>query len=563
MYYKLLNKNVITAALISLITLGTSGICEAQGVVSLVEEENIVSPQNSTAEATEDSFESFDADTDIELPDTTAQVEETDEIIPFDNDGLISPAPTSEVENQDNVAPVNEGNENSVEESPQLPEETFDEVNQAQEDILPETLPDTIEEVAPQTAQVKESTETAPEVQPMADTGATADIDAFGDEEFNLELGDSVPEVKSVVAKPTPVKQPNVEAVNINNKPLNNAAAASSENKIPQIQPQIDIFANSVLSKIDNDLFSQMSDIEKQTTLLTLELRREKIRSEIEAIKAQRTKAEEEKIAALEEKRRQEFEWKKEQEAKVYREQQALKEKEIELEKLRQRKALNMYMNKMLQEKQKWISENAALLNKIQEVEENRNEIAENFKQKLDSLTTLSNKMIQSANTAKNNHDRTVASLTAQNIQLKKRIEADAAAQNNGEMGASLTEVEEPEIPIDLSQEYAILDIIGKGDDLVAKLINKMGDSFVARKGTVLHSGFVVEEITYKHIRFGRNGSKQYLYTNGTIEPERMENDETLVVGKPKPAPVRKQEPSEPAMGSSRLPSLANGMFVK
>lgn len=37
-----------------------------------------------------------------------------------------------------------------------------------------------------------------------------------------------------------------------------------------------------------------MSDIEKQTALLTLELRREKIRAEIDAMKAQRQKAIEE-----------------------------------------------------------------------------------------------------------------------------------------------------------------------------------------------------------------------------------------------------------------------------
>ena len=52
----------------------------------------------------------------------------------------------------------------------------------------------------------------------------------------------------------------------------------------------VEALGNSVLSQMDSDLFSQMSEIEKSTTLLTLELRREKIRNEIEAQKAIRQK---------------------------------------------------------------------------------------------------------------------------------------------------------------------------------------------------------------------------------------------------------------------------------
>ena len=38
MYYKLLNKNVITTALVALMLLSNAGYCEAQGVVALVED---------------------------------------------------------------------------------------------------------------------------------------------------------------------------------------------------------------------------------------------------------------------------------------------------------------------------------------------------------------------------------------------------------------------------------------------------------------------------------------------------------------------------------------------
>ena len=278
---------------------------------------------------------------------------------------------------------------------------------------------------------------------------------------------------------------------------------------------------------------------------------------------------EEEKLAAQKEKELKEFEWKKEQEAKVYKEQQKLKEKEIELEKIKQRKALNSYMNKMLEEKQVWIEENAKLLKRIKEVEEDRKEIAENFKSKLNSLKSLSDTMIQSANNAKSNHDRTVASLTAQNIQLKKRLEAEAEAlQNaqqiaaNGSLDAELAKaaaVEEDNINI--AQEYAILDITGKGEELFAKLINKDGSAFIARKGTILQSGHTVEKITNGYIEFAKKGKKQYLYTGSSIEPDRMDGEGSTLSAEARKPVVEETKSSN--IGDSSAPTLGAGMFVK
>ncbi len=544
MYYKLLNKNVITAALISLITLGASGVCEAQGVVSLVEEENIVSPQNNTAENTK--TETVDTDSEDVLPDV---LPEADEFIPFDNEGLISPTPVAEA--QEDPAEQQE---------PLTDEETEFADEEAELSVSDDS--NSSEDVE---ADIQKQQDEFAENKELSSDDNESDFDSFDEGEFNLGLDTSAakPKNKANALLSGKLRMHN----NLLNEPKEKANedndADNSEDTISQVQPQNDIFANSVLSKIDNDLFSQMSDIEKQTTLLTLELRREKLRNEIEAIKAQRTKAEEEKLSALEMKKRQEIEWEKEQEAKVLKEKQALKEKEIEMEKLLQKKALNLYMNKMMQEKQEWLNENAQLYKKIQEIENNRNEIAENFKQKLDNLTTVADKMIQVANSAKNNHDRNIASLTAQNVQLKKRIEADSSQKtdvNTADINSNLPAFVATESPINLSKEYAILDISGKGDNLEVKLINKNGDSFIARKGTVLQSGFMVDEITLTYVRFERNGSKQYLYTTGSIEPERLESDEPIVLN----ASSQATPPSKaPRMGSNKMPSLATGMFVK
>lgn len=363
------------------------------------------------------------------------------------------------------------------------------------------------------------------------------------------------------------------------------ATPAATVEPLPKSTPE---FGNTLLSKIDNDLFNQMSDIEKQTTLLTLELRREKLRNELEAIKEQRVKAYEEKLAAEEEKKRKQQEWEKEQEAKVLREQQALKEKEIALEKLKQRKALNEYMNQMLAQNQKWIAENNKLYKKMRDVENDRRRVTEDFKGKLEKLKVLAEKYLQTSTDVKSSYDRTVANFSTQINQLKKRLEAEElAAKNreenpfatNGENGQSgdtkLSGIDLQIAPFSLSKEYAILDISGQGDDLSAKLINKDGQSFGVRVGTALQTGHVVEKITKNSIQFDKDGLKDYLYTSVTatgVEPEAFVEtpDEMLAAGKTSAKTTAKKPAAKPAinkkqglLSTSGMLSLGKGMFVK
>ncbi|MBQ8870126.1 MAG: hypothetical protein IJ019_01970 [Alphaproteobacteria bacterium] len=516
MYYKLLNKNVISAVLVSLLTIGVTDICQAQGVVSLVEEDAAL-PQDNTAEVVtqEDDFDEFGFEIDAEIPDTIE-----DEVIPLNEDALISPT--------------------SVEEEPLSTDNESVQVEQPSD-----------ETDAPQSVSAEDTSNLTDE---KADNSSHNTNPEDVSESFDLGLDKQVTQEEIV-------KTDNVQNVATDKQnPLN----VTLGNEIKPVQEQD--FANSVLAKIDNDLFAQMSDIEKQTTLLTLELRREKIRNEIEAIKAQRVRAEEEKLASQKEKELMEIEKQKEQEAKVYKEKQILKDKEIELEKIKQRKALSLYMNKMLEDKQVWIDENAKLLKKIKELEADRNELVENFKKKLNVLDTLSNKFVQSANSAKNNHERTVASLTAQNIQLKKRLETEVEAMQNAQKD-TLNYIESENIEnqeennINLSQEYAVLDIVGKGKELIAKLINKEGSVFSARKGTVLHSGYVVEQITPDYIIFSKQGMKQYLHTGTTVEPEQISSDSSVMEEEIEKDPEEKKAPV--TIGDSSAPTLGAGMFVK
>ena len=273
MYYKLLNKNLLTAALVSLITLSVAKTCDAQGVVSLVEDNSAVAPQKNTAKAVKPSANLV---MDSELPDS---IQNDDDVIPLDS-GLISPA----------KAPV----------------------------------------VAPKAAEAKPAPQAATKdnaAAPVADNKPVANAKEPNPESFDADMDFSLG-MENIENADVPAPANTKAPANNNAEPASPLGAPAgsplmaAKPEAPKPAPVNKEFGDGVLEKVNNDLFNQMSDIEKQTTLLTLELRREKVRNEIEAIKAQRDKAMKEQLAADEEKKRQEFEWKKEQEAKVLREQQ-------------------------------------------------------------------------------------------------------------------------------------------------------------------------------------------------------------------------------------------------
>ena len=308
-----------------------------------------------------------------------------------------------------------------------------------------------------------------------------------------------------------------------------------------KIEPQLDAmatpnspfenFGNAILSKVDNDLFNQMSNIEKQTTILNLELKREELKNRVEALRAARQQArfeaearrlaEEQKLKDMEAARKQ----------KLIAAQEKLKQKEIELEKVKQNRMLNDYMNEMLVMNQKWIEKNGRLQNRIQELETERKELIKAIEDKLGGLEAKTVAMSETAKEAIQNHQKILAALNSQIKQLKKDIldsemrlrdlkNSAAAAANssaNPFATAGIGNLAPTAHSVDISEEYAIMDITGKGDDIVAKIVNREGTTFTIHKGSVLKGGEVVLSITEKFIAFDSNGSKTYLYPGGSI----------------------------------------------
>ena len=232
-----------------------------------------------------------------------------------------------------------------------------------------------------------------PAIDPNApQTGPNANIPLTGPNANLPPIGPNAPQTDSNAN--LPLIGPNASQVNSDNSlPLigPNAPTGHEESVSEAIAtlntPDVENLGEGLLDKIDNKLFAQMSDLEKQTALLTLELRREKIKNEIAAIKAQRQKAIEEEEAKKEEKERKRIEWEKEQEAKILREKQAVLAAEAKLERLRQEKVLRAYKEAMLKEKQEWIKNNAKLYEQIKNVETDRKNLLEGLKNKMTHIS--------------------------------------------------------------------------------------------------------------------------------------------------------------------------------
>ncbi|MBR1949067.1 MAG: hypothetical protein IKA30_04675, partial [Alphaproteobacteria bacterium] len=67
-------------------------------------------------------------------------------------------------------------------------------------------------------------------------------------------------------------------------------------------------------------------------------------------------------------------------------------------------------------------------------------------------------------------------------------------------------------VETDLTKMYGVTEIRGKGDELVARLVNQSGTAFYVKKGTKLQSGHVVDKITTTYVMADKNGDRQYLY---------------------------------------------------
>ncbi len=307
------------------------------------------------------------------------------------------------------------------------------------------------------------------------------------------------------------------------------APAVSQSQTTAASAPQasgVGAFGGRDFTALDDNIFSTMSNLEKQTAVLDLELRKERLKNEIEALINQRKAAVDQEAERQEAKRRQKIEWEKAQEAKVIQEQQKLREMEITFERLRQEKMLNAYKTKMLEAQQQWVAENTKMYEKLNTAKKERQTILDDAQSKFTTINTALKNAANQAAEAKAAYLRDIADMHTQISVLKARIEAQEKEllekQNpfaEGVGGAEeatvaaatvAPEIQAPELK--LPNLYAVMEIRGQGDELIAKLINQDGTPFYVKKGTSLQSGHIVDEITSTYVRADKNGMKDYLY---------------------------------------------------
>ena len=318
--------------------------------------------------------------------------------------------------------------------------------------------------------------------------------------------------------------------------PVAKASSSSTEGK--------GLFGSSNgLEPVEDDLFEQMSDIEKRTALLNLELRREKLQNEIEAVKNQRKQAlieEQEKAEAL---RLKNLEAEKEVERKLVVEQEKLRELDIQFETLRQEKILASYKNKMLEENQKWIANNANFYKQIADLRKSNKDLVDDANAKMQALQKAAEDAHQAHLARVEDYKKEIKDHEAQINILRSRIStlekereetrrnpfagfdkrqlAEAAgidlskinmAEASTEATGSNSSVSIEPVDTDLSKLYAVTEIRGQGGELIAKLINKGGTSFYVKKGTSLQSGHIITEITTTYVKAENGTDKHYLY---------------------------------------------------
>lgn len=242
------------------------------------------------------------------------------------------------------------------------------------------------------------------------------------------------------------------------------------------------------LFDVSSDLFRQMADIERQNALLALELKREQMRSEIDAIKRQRRMALQEEIYKKEEARRKQIEWeadqtRKQQEfedkkkddenikiIKTLREQIEEKNKEFE----EYKEEINKKYSSLIEDKNQRIAD---LTNKVRDLEKQKDQIEVNAKSRIKAVIDAAKDMAVKQKDALAAAAASVVSRSSSDGETVELIEDDAEATAS------------------INSMYAVLEVKGTGKDMTAKILNRDGMTFLVKTGTVLNSGHKVVKI--------------------------------------------------------------------
>jgi len=416
----------------------------------------------------------------------------------------------------------------------------------------------------------------------LDDSGAKVDLSSNNDD-LSLNVDVSLPSSglispSSPEKNATPSTPSDVIPMDVDNHDVNRVSMSfdDGDDNGDDIDMQIDADPRPVAqnAQVANDVR------QPDTSIAAVLNKKEKIANEIAAVKAQRLKAQQEEEARKAEEERKRIEWENEQERLMVEEQRKLKEVEMALEKLRQEKIIKAYKETMLASTQKWIKKNAEIYAEIAKRDEQIKEMLKDYKEKFGIVAQKAEDVRGKAEVAKVNHDKKVANLENQISILKTRLEAEmekarqaviSGKAKKNPFADGTSEAVAPE-KVKLSREYAIMEILGSGDDLAARLINEDGDVFMVKVGTTLRNGYTVDEITKTFLSAVKENDKDYLYfaAGGILDREPVKP----AVNIKEPTSSSSSAGADGADGDASatrrrfnvtkgIPSLGKGMIVK
>ena len=380
------------------------------------------------------------------------------------------------------------------------------------------------------------------------DTELQSDNKEAENKEIPLAINDEVAQKHVIETSPEDLPElPKLPAIESVSAPAEVEVAAPSSDAPLYFEDKNSDLYRSLDGKFnlkDSDVFEHMTDIEKRTAILNMELRREKLQDDIEAIKYRRREALAQEKQKNEAQRLKNLETEKEIERKLIEEKEKLRELDIKFEKLRQEKVLGAYKNKMLEETQKWIEHDAGFYKEINDLKASKRAMAENLKNKMSSLKVRASEVrlafvekVKDFEKRLEDKDSQISILRSRVADLEKeRDEAkrnpfadmdreqiaraagidisvlDAVANVHNLQGSGAFSQSSEPIETDLTKLYIVTEIRGKGDELVARLVNQSGTAFYVKKGTSLQSGHVISKITTTYVMAEKSGDRQYLY---------------------------------------------------
>lgn len=254
--------------------------------------------------------------------------------------------------------------------------------------------------------------------------------------------------------------------------------------------------SEQILGKVSSDIFREMAEMERENSTLMLQLKREQLRSEIDALKTSNRQMLFDEIERREKMTQARLEWElaqdlKRQEALERKQRAEIRQKQIEA-------ALKREEDRRIQ---KMKDEEAARIQKEKEEKEKIKQERAELKKKYDaaSLVRLNNlKPILMAATRPAKIKRSASSRipkaltsTGEDLLTKKKAGEALTTEVPAEGENQETKAREP-----ASALYAVSEIRGTAGALIAKLISKKErTTFFAKKSTILPTGHTVIDI--------------------------------------------------------------------